>query len=169
MYNSSILAAMYRDDHKMNSVNEFLNDDLEDMQKLNKNLFEDIKKEDKGYYTWKKVVEGSRKPIKIEAYGSGDTGSKIRNPITGERYNYFVGSKYEDLFFKVKMNNEKFGSRDGPTLFYESPEQYENHVKCELDRRIKEKWVEKNSKATILLNKELEKIKDKARNYTIVH
>jgi hypothetical protein len=67
------------------------------------------------------------------------------------------------------MSDGKFGSRGGPILFYESPEQYENHAKIIVDQNVKERWCEKNSKALILLNKELENIKVKARNCTIFH
>jgi hypothetical protein len=56
-------------------------------------------------------------------YGSGDTGSPIRNAMTGEYTKYIVGSKSEELFYKVCI---ALGfSKDGPiTLFYGSRDEY---------------------------------------------
>jgi len=148
---------MYQDDYTNEYVRDFLNDGFDENQKSNKKIFEDMRMEDKGYYSWKKNVEGSRKPIKIEAYSSGDTGSRIRDAITGDRYTYLVGSKYEDMFFKVRVNSENFGLRDAPTLFYASPEQYETHTKTLVASSIKEKWLAKKLALNIIRQKEMEK------------
>jgi len=109
-----------------------------------RNALDDIKKEDKGYYTWKKKVPGYTKALKIEVYSSGYTGSPIRNAITGERYKqYLVGSRNEDLFFKVRMAAGGFSGSDGITLFYDSPEDYERHNKVVLSHEIKQTWLDK--------------------------
>jgi hypothetical protein len=104
---------------------------------------------------WKRRVDGSVKPITIEAYGSGDTGSQIRDPITGERYSsYLVGSKFEDLFFKVRMCTGEFNGRENPTFFYSTPEQYEKHTKTIVSTEAKEKWSRKQMNAKRLVQKE---------------
>jgi hypothetical protein len=149
--------------------NDYMNDNF-DEPKSKKDIFDELKKADKGYYSWFKRVEGSRKPHKVEVYGSGDVGSRIRDPITGDRYkNYFVGSKNEDLFFKVKMATGEFGGRDGPTLFYSSPEEYEKHTKSFLSQETKDNWLAKKSRADAQHKKEVEKEEAQDKNYSIFH
>lgn len=80
----------------------------------------------------------------IEVYGSGDTGTKIRNAVTGSKTPYLVGSSNEDLFFKVVDATGNGGRKDSLILFYDSPEQYENHQFITLDQVVKESWLNKN-------------------------
>jgi hypothetical protein len=84
------------------------------------------------------------KKITIKSYGSGQIGSRIRNAVTGQYTPYIVGSKNEDLFFVVNDSTGLFGRRDPLFLYYDSPEQYENHQFTLLNQKIKEKWNEKN-------------------------
>ena len=154
---------MYQDDY----LNECMNDDF-DEPKSKKEIFEDMKKADKGYYSWTRSVPGSRKSHKIEAYSSGDVGSRIRDAVTGDRYrNYLVGSKNEDLFFKVRMCTGEFGGREAPTLFYSSPEEYERHTRSVVSEETKNQWFSKKSDVDVQRKKEVEERED--RNYTIVH
>lgn len=156
---------MYRDDY----VSDFMNEGQEEHEKSNKKIFEDLKKEDKEFYTWNVKINGAAKPFKVEAYSSGDTGSRIRDAITGDRYrDYKVGSKYEDLFFKIKPASKNFVGRENPTLFYSSPEQYEKHAKEVVGSEIKEKWIVKKFAADASLRKEMEKNEERTRNFTIV-
>jgi len=150
-------------------VNDFMNDGQEEHDRSNKKIFEDLKKEDKGFYTWNVKIPGSIKPVKIEAYSSGDVGSRIRDPITGDRYrDYKVGSKYEDLFFKAKPVSQNFAGRGTPTLFYSSPEQYVKHTKEFLGSEIKEMWHVMKLAADLSLRREMEKNEERTRNFTIV-
>lgn len=156
---------MYRDDY----VSDFMNEGQEEYEKSNKKIFEDLKKEDKGFYSWNVKITGSVKPVKVEAYSSGDLGSRIRDAITGDRYrDYKVGSKYEDLFFKTKLKSKDFAGRETPTLFYSSPEQYEKHAKEFLGSETKEKWIVKKMAADASLRREMEKNEERTRNFTIV-
>lgn len=156
---------MYQDDY----LNECMNDDF-DEPKSKKEIFEDMKKADKGYYSWTRPVPGSRKPHKIEAYSSGDVGSRIRDAITGDRYrNYLVGSKNEDLFFKVRICTGEFSGREAPTLFYSSPEEYERHSRSVLGEELKNQWFLKKSGANVQHKKEVEQEQQEDRNYIIVH
>jgi hypothetical protein len=84
------------------------------------------------------------KKITIKSYGSGQIGSRIRNAVTGQYTPYIVGSKNEDLFFVVSDSTGLFGRKDPLILYYDSPEQYENHQYILLNQKIKEKWNEKN-------------------------
>jgi hypothetical protein len=82
--------------------------------------------------------------ISIEKYGSGQQGTKIRNAVTGQRYPYLVGSSSEDLFFKVSDTTGRKGRKFTLTLFYDSPEQYENHCFTTVSQEIKNKWQKKH-------------------------
>jgi hypothetical protein len=84
------------------------------------------------------------KKITIKSYGSGQVGSRIRNAVTGQYTPYLVGSKNEDLFFVVTDSTGLFGRKDPLFLYYDTPEQYENHQFTILNQKIKEKWNEKN-------------------------
>jgi len=156
---------MYQED----KCQYYMDEDF-DEPKSKKEIFEDMKKADKGYYSWTRPVPGSRKPHKIEAYSSGDVGSRIRDAVTGDRYrNYLVGSKNEDLFFKVRICTGEFGGREGPTLFYSSPEEYERHTRSVVNEEMKNKWLSKNTRADLRDKKEVEREEDEDRNYIIVH
>jgi hypothetical protein len=94
--------------------------------------------EENGYYILKRKKEGVIK--KIGCYGSGSQGTSIRNAITGERiFSHKVGSRMEDLYFKVTIS---LGiSEKGPvTLFFENPEQFERHLFEEVKEEEKKKW-----------------------------
>ena len=116
---------------------------------INNDSLYEIKKMDKGYNKTTLLVnkvwlDGKYyKNVSIETYTSGDIGSRIRNAVTGHRYEYKVGSSAEDYFFKVK-NVSGTLSKGSNYLFYDSPEQYANHQYIILDQNIKEKWYKKN-------------------------
>jgi len=140
-----------------------MNDGQDEYEKSNKKIFEDMKKDDKGFYTW------GFKNSKVETYSSGELGSQIRDAVTGDRYrDYKVGSKYEDLFFKVKMVSKNFDGKDAPTFFYSSPEQYEKHSREIIASEIKDKWITKKMAADASLRREMERNEERTRNFTIV-
>jgi hypothetical protein len=76
--------------------------------------------------------------------------SRIRNAVTGSRYRddhpklkYLVGSRQEDLFFKVTIANGENGNIP-IHLFYDNPEQFERHQRLILSQTCKERWTKKN-------------------------
>ena len=81
--------------------------------------------------------------ITIENYGSGQHGSLIRNAVTGSRYNYLVGSADEDLLFKVTYATGHNGRKDPLMLYYDTPEQFENHYFTDVSPEIKKRWLSK--------------------------
>ena len=104
-------------------------------------LIKDAKMADKGYNKMKRSING--KIVNIEFYSTVLTpGNHIRNAITGTRFKeYRVGSSDEYLFFKVTncaISNRKHG--EPLTLFYDSPEQWERHFRCEISQQEKFKW-----------------------------
>jgi len=84
------------------------------------------------------------KKVNIQSYGSGQVGTRIRNAVTGQYYSYLVGSVNEDLLFKVIDAVGRNERKDPLFLFYDSPEQYENHQFVHLEQPLKEAWYNKN-------------------------
>ena len=113
-----------------------------------KNALDDIKKNDRGYRKIKRVMNKEwkdkyYKSVNVEMYLSGDTGSNIRNAITGRYMPHEVGYKEEDLYFKTSIEYTIAGPNQG-SLFYSSPEEYENHQFVSLASNIKQAWYQKN-------------------------
>ena len=137
-----------------------IEDDRSDDSKLKKNTVADSEKLDPYFQkhtktfndTWK---DGKfYKKLTIKSYGSGQMGSRIRNAVTGQYTPYLVGSKNEDLFFVVNDSTGLYGRKDPLFLFYDTPEQYENHQYVILSQDIKEKWYKKNILARKYLSDE---------------
>ena len=100
--------------------------------------------------TYKKYSKGNRIETKIRSNsGPGSEfnyfmqdrqGRNIINALTGFIYPFKVGSKEEKQFWRVMIPYYKEGSWEGVKLFYDSPEQFENHKGITLDNYIKQKW-----------------------------
>jgi hypothetical protein len=134
---------MYDDNEPENyKSNEFKN--------IDKNYHEIIRIapiERKGIVTYKKK--------QIGIYTSGDIGSRIRNAETGEHYKYRVGSKYEKLFFSVRLSTgECDGKNKMATLFFTSPNHYEKYLHNEVSEEVGKIW---NYKRDLLINELNEK------------
>jgi hypothetical protein len=103
------------------------------------------KRMDKDYYSYK--IRVNNENIKIELYSSSSLSkSFIRNAITGIRSQYKVGSKYEDLFFKIKdvaRKNQTVLNDLPRKLFYDSPEECERHLHITIPTELKENWMKK--------------------------
>jgi hypothetical protein len=106
-----------------------------------------IKSFDSGYgYVYRNKLSGSSKVkhARVDCYTSGDSGMRIRNAETGQYYKFKVGSKDEDLFFKIALASGELKTTNGSNvLFYDSPEQYEKHLMTEVDQEMKDMWVAK--------------------------
>ena len=139
---------MYEEDRFIPKYND--TDDNDSPFDNKTGMLKDIKSLDKGYHKIKNNNVGfdqkNNKNKYIEFYTSGEVGKRIRNAITGIRYNEKVGSAEEDLFFKTKIASNSLASNAG-SLFYDSPEQFEKHMFVTLDSDIKEKWYSKNIEA----------------------
>lgn len=82
------------------------------------------------------------KRVTIENYGSGQFGTFIRNAVTGAKYNIIVGSAEQNILFKVVDTTGYKGRKVPLMLYYDSPEQYENHHFTEVSQRVKSKWLQ---------------------------
>jgi hypothetical protein len=113
-------------------------------------MFETSKKVDKGYNViYRKVprfINGNwvNKKTKIELYTSGGAGNRIRNAETGEYLPYYVGSKDEDLFYKVGLvTGECTSSNGSSTLFFISYENCADHFHDEMNQEEYVAWNKK--------------------------
>lgn len=112
---------------------------------------------DKGLnIVYRKVVSsktGRLKNKRIYVYTSNGVGNKIRDAETGQYYNNKVGSKDEDLFFKVILATGECKSANGSsTLFFMSPNHYMNYLHGELNQDIIDKWEIKRNKRLAEMN-----------------
>ena len=127
-------------DHENASVND--NNELNKFKNLDKNFYVITRKapfERKGVFMYKKK--------KIGVYTSSSVGNKIRNAETGEYYNYLVGSKYEDMFFSVRLSTgECNGKNAAATLFFTSPQHYTSYLYNDVSEDVVESWNYKRDK-----------------------
>jgi hypothetical protein len=129
---------MYHDDYlNQDDQNDF---DEHDADKM----FEKVKRQDKGYNVISRKVlkkDGRLYNKKIEIYTSNGTGNRIRDAETGEYFSNLVGSKDEDLFFKVVLATGECRSANGSiTVFYSSPHHYASHLVCNVDPILSHNW-----------------------------
>jgi hypothetical protein len=104
-------------------------------------------REDRGLNTLTRKVKmdsGMIKNKRIRVFTSSGVGTRIRDAETGEYYPNKIGSKDEDLFFKVAIATGECTSANGSnTLFYCSPQHYENHLHTTVDPERIVAWEDK--------------------------
>jgi len=116
--------------------------------KERRKIMEQYKKLDKGYYKYKIFVNGELQ--KIESYSTPlHSNALIRHAVDGIRCPHRVGSKHEDLYFKVSDTTTENGPR---RLYYYSPEEFERHQYVTVSQSIKEDWNIRNMRANKLFN-----------------
>lgn len=108
-----------------------------------------IKLLDNCYYKTYRNIDGER--VKLEMYSTPIlNNSRIRDAITGYRYNHREGSRAEDLYF-VMADCTGYGHtashKETRKLFFQNPEQCERHMGLSLSTDIKETWQRKNLSA----------------------
>lgn len=159
------------DNHSTHSVTpNYMNDDnysiitdttieesIQPIPKKNKRrtnkLYDEIKAMDPGYHKIVRRENGVK--LKTEVYSTSFIpGTMIRDAITGHKYNrYRVGSSDESLFFKAKDVSGTTNNQPN-ILFYESPEQFERHMKVNISTDIKKSWTDNFAKAKAMVNAE---------------
>jgi hypothetical protein len=144
--------------------------DIENEMNNPEDVLANAQKQDKGfniiYRKFESPKTGKTKNKRIYIYTSGTTGSKIRDAEIGDYYPNKVGSKDEDLFFKVILATGECRSTNGlSTLFYTSPQHYMNHLNCNVHPKMIAIWeVKRNTRLAELK----QTIKPKF-NETVVH
>ena len=125
-----------------------------------KAMIGETKSMDIGYNTITREIirtDGRRKNVKIDLYSSNGTGKCIRDAETGVYYKNLVGSKDEDLFFKVSLATGECNSKNGSTtFFYISPTHYMSHMNCQVSPEIIQIWESKR-------NARLNEVKNQSR------
>lgn len=116
-------------------------------------MYDSMKDMDSDYHKITRREGGVK--IKTEVYSTAITpGTLIRDAITGHKQlDYRVGTWHEDLFFKVHEASGCLG-RQAYVLFYDSPEQYERHMKTAISTNIKRIWTDKFASARTRLEQE---------------
>jgi len=130
---------MYQDDYyNVEEENDFESE--HDVEKM----LEKEKMKDKGYNViYRKALrrDGRKYNKKFKVYTSGGTGTRIRDVETGQYSSTIVGSKDEDLFYKVTLSTSECRSANGcNTLFFMSPQHYANYLQCEVDHEVVRNW-----------------------------
>ena len=83
------------------------------------------------------VCKVGYKKTRVKCFKSGKF---IRNAITGIESRHEVGSRNEDFYFKMAMPG--FG-----TFFFDGPGEAEKHLFIQISDEIKNRWLEKSSRA----------------------
>lgn len=154
------------DDYDSMDVIEEDDSTLDTLSKTKKRVYIDqMKIYDKGFHQIEKMNPVTLKKIKISLYETSSTpGFFIRNAISGNRYDYKVGSNDEDLLFKVAFATGEI-SQDSSILFYSTPEQFEKHMITTVSDDLKKNWREKQENRIRFL---LETMKTKKKDISTV-
>lgn len=137
---------MYSEDryHPTNNDDTYLAELLEKNSKKRKNPFDETKPSTEAVL----LSSNSRYGKGIKCYSSGGMGTPIIDAVTGGIFSghekgeklirHLIGSKYEDLYFKIKDR--------GNTFFYHGPDEFEKHRGIVLGENTKRIWREKYTK-----------------------
>lgn len=108
---------------------------------------DEIQRQDRGFNVLFRPVlkaDGSIKTKRIVVYTSGGIGNRVRDAETGQYYSNRVGSKDEDLFFKVSLATGECRSANGSNaLFYLSPMHFVNHLGYQVAQEAMDAWEQK--------------------------
>jgi hypothetical protein len=77
------------------------------------------------------------------------TNGLIRNAVSGAIMNHRVGSKYDDLYFRMMDVTGIGRTKDNylpRKLYYNDPEQCERHLGITISQEMKNTWLEKRMK-----------------------
>jgi hypothetical protein len=111
------------------------------------------KRSDPDYYSFKlkkQNEDGDLYYHKVELYSTPSAGF-IRNASSGVREPYKAGSKFEDLYFRVKDVALNTGTQSRK-LFYKNPEEFERHQFVKVSQHAKKEWSEKYMNAVAVLH-----------------
>jgi hypothetical protein len=142
--------------------------------------------ESSGYYLSEQVDPSSTNKKHVRRYNpatekvsrveffptSSNHNSPIKNAITGTHQGvggrlFRTGTREEDLFFSVILATGELG-QNTTTLFYDSPEQYERHFFSKVSQGIKDKWLEKQTRAIYILKNQQQRIEREANGGVVV-
>jgi hypothetical protein len=112
---------------------------LRDLDVINETLM-DAKAEDSGFNVINRRESGG-KTKKVEMYTSSGAGNFIRDAETGEFYNEKVGSKDEDLYFKISLSTGECTSKNNSSaMYFQSPAHYMSCMKSTVSPATIARW-----------------------------
>jgi hypothetical protein len=113
---------------------------LRDLDVINETLM-DAKAEDSGFNVISQRDSRGGKTKKVEMYTSSGTGNFIRDAETGEYYNEKVGSKDEDLYFKISLSTGECTSKNNSSaMYFQSPAHYMSCMKTTVSPATIARW-----------------------------
>jgi len=113
---------------------------LRDLDVINETLM-DAKAEDSGFNVISQRDSRGGKTKKMEMYTSSGTGNFIRDAETGEYYNEKVGSKDEDLYFKISLSTGECTSKNNSSaMYFQSPTHYMSCMKTTVSPATIARW-----------------------------
>lgn len=136
---------------------------LRDLDVVNEALM-DAKAEDGGFNVINQRDSRGGKTKKMEMYTSSGSGNFIRDAETGQYYAEKVGSKDEDLYFKISLSTGECTSKNNSSaMYFQSPAHYMSCMKGNVSPAAIARW-EARRDARIA---ELKKVKPTVRGNQI--
>ena len=138
MYNHDETNSISDDDTDVMCDIESINSDTSVIRLSKEQAIQMKKLSDPDFHAVKRQIGNKTKTI--EMYSTNTTpGRRIRDPVSGVRFNERVGTKAEKQFFKIHITS--FGDGTEPIiLFYSSPEAYERHQRTKMNNAVKLAW-----------------------------
>jgi len=113
---------------------------LRDLDVVNEALM-DAKAEDGGFNVINQRDSRGGKTKKMEMYTSSGTGNCIRDAETGQYYAEKVGSKDEDLYFKISLSTGECTSKNNSSaMYFQSPAHYMSCMKGNVSPAAIARW-----------------------------
>jgi hypothetical protein len=113
---------------------------LRDLDVVNEALM-DAKAEDGGFNVITQRDSRGGKTKKMEMYTSSGTGNCIRDAETGQYYAEKVGSKDEDLYFKISLSTGECTSKNNSSaMYFQSPAHYMSCMKGNVSPAAIARW-----------------------------
>jgi hypothetical protein len=135
-------------------------DDFVDNSKVD--LLNEAKNLDRGHakiWGYIERSDGSLRNTKIDVYTSGSMGNHIRDAESGEYYKDIVGSRDEDLYFKVAMATGELKTKnESTTLFYTTPAHCMRHLHIDINPEMITKWEYKRNERLMVKSNMKERV-----------
>ena len=113
---------------------------LRDLDVVNEALM-DAKAEDGGFNVITQRDSRGGKTKKMEMYTSSGSGNFIRDAETGQYYTEKVGSKDEDLYFKISLSTGECTSKNNSSaMYFQSPAHYMSCMKGSVSPATIARW-----------------------------
>jgi len=113
---------------------------LRDLDVVNEALM-DAKAEDGGFNVINQRDSRGGKTKKMEMYTSSGSGNFIRDAETGQYYAEKVGSKDEDLYFKISLSTGECTSKNNSSaMYFQSPAHYMSCMKATVSPATIARW-----------------------------